>query len=91
MDTVGVCVDKTRIVWTGREIVWTGRDNLNDNSVENMEDAKALLDTVIELYNHERPHMSIGNLTPTHVHQNNIKTDKLWKNYYIKKPITVNR
>lgn len=31
------------------------------------------------------------NLTPNQVHQNNIKTEKLWKNYYIKNPIIVNQ
>lgn len=64
---------------------------LNDYQVDNLEEAKELLDAVIQLYNNERPHMSIGNLTPNHVHQNNIKTEKLWKNYYIKSPIIVNQ
>ncbi len=64
---------------------------LNDYQVNNIEDAKELLDAVIQMYNNERPHMSIGNLTPNHVHQNNIKTEKLWKNYYIKSPIIVNQ
>lgn len=64
---------------------------LNDYQVDNIEDAKELLDTVIQLYNNERPHMSIGNLTPNQVHQNNIKTEKLWKNYYVKSPIIVNQ
>lgn len=64
---------------------------LNDYVVENIEDAKELLDTIVKLYNNERPHMSIGNLTPNQVHQNNIKTEKLWKNYYVKKPIIVNQ
>lgn len=35
--------------------------------------------------------MSIGNLTPNQVHQNNLKTEKLWKNYYVKSPIIVNK
>lgn len=64
---------------------------LNDYHVKNIEDAKNLLDTVIKLYNNERPHMSIGNITPNQVHLNNIKTEKLWKNYYIKNPIIVNQ
>lgn len=64
---------------------------LNDYDVKNIEDAKNLLDTVIKLYNNERPHMSIGNITPNQVHLNNIKTEKLWKNYYIKNPIIVNQ
>lgn len=64
---------------------------LNDYHVENHQEAKELLDAVVKLYNNERPHMSIGNLTPNHVHQNNIKTEKLWKNYYVKSPIIVNQ
>lgn len=64
---------------------------LNDYQVDNLEEAKKLLDAVIQLYNNERPHMSIGNLTPNQVHQNNIKTEKLWKNYYVKSPTIVNQ
>ncbi len=45
---------------------------------------------VIELYNNERPHMSIGNLYPSVVHKQSIKTEKLWKNYYLKKNTFVN-
>lgn len=37
---------------------------------------------MVNLYNQERPHMSIGNKTPEEVHQTNQKTDRLWKNYY---------
>ena len=44
--------------------------------IDNIKQAKELLKTVVELYNNERPHMSIGNLTPNQVHQNNIKTEK---------------
>lgn len=50
--------------------------------VENIEEAKIKLKRAIELYNNDRPHMSIGNLTPEVVHQTGIKTEKLWKNYY---------
>lgn len=64
---------------------------LNDYQVDNLEEAKELLEAVIKLYNNERPHMSIGNLTPNQVHQNNIKTEKLWKNYYVKSHIIVNQ
>ena len=64
---------------------------LNDYQINSVEDARKLLDVVIHLYNNERPHMSIGNLTPNQVHQNNIKTEKLWKNYYVKSPIIVNQ
>lgn len=57
---------------------------LNDYCIENINQAKELLDTVVKLYNQERPHQSIGYLTPEVVHQNKIKTERLWKNYYQK-------
>lgn len=53
--------------------------------VQNIEQARVLLDSSVKLYNEKRPHMSIGNLTPDQVHKSNIKKEKLWKNYYVKK------
>jgi len=53
--------------------------------VKDINEAKKVLDFVIELYNRERPHMSNGNLPPDQIHYNNIKTERLWKNYYQKK------
>lgn len=47
--------------------------------VESLPEAKLLLEQVVELYNTERPHMSIGNLTPNQVHNYNIETVSLWK------------
>lgn len=64
---------------------------LNDYSIDNIKQAKELLSVVVNLYNNERPHQSIGYLTPNNVHQNNIKTEKLWKNYYQKNAIIVNQ
>jgi hypothetical protein len=65
---------------------------LETYTIDNLKDAKSLLKTVVELYNSERPHMSIGNLTPNTIHysKNKIKVEKLWKNYYRKNPIIVN-
>lgn len=48
---------------------------------QNLEEAKDVLDHAILLYNAERPHMSIGNLTPDQVHYNQIITSRIWKNY----------
>lgn len=61
--------------------------------IKNIKEAKELLTAVVELYNNERPHMSIGNFTPNQIHQSTskIKTKKLWKNYYKKRPIIVNQ
>jgi transposase InsO family protein len=68
-------------------------DYLENYDISNIKDAKELLKAVVELYNKERPHMSIGNLTPNQIHQSlkPIKTEKLWKNYYQKKFIFVNQ
>ena len=55
-------------------------------------EAKQLVSVAVDLYNSERPHMSIGNLTPDQVHNSvkHIETEKLWKNYYQKHPTIVN-
>jgi transposase InsO family protein len=61
---------------------------LQDYQVNSIEQAKEVLRFVIEeLYNKERPHNSISNLTPNEVHKNNIKTNKLWKSYYKKREV----
>lgn len=66
---------------------------LETYEIENIKEAKELLKAVVDLYNNEKPHMSIGNFTPNQIHQSTtkIKTEKLWKNYYKKKPIIVNQ
>ena len=56
--------------------------------VENMLEAKVLLEQVVKLYNQERPHMSIGNLAPQKVHDGSLgKGEIKWKNYYRKKEL----
>jgi putative transposase len=56
----------------------------------NIKEAKAQLEIAVGLYNDQRPHLSIGMLTPKIVHENNLKTEKLWKNYYDKNRKIVN-
>jgi putative transposase len=63
---------------------------LKHEITENKEQAKRLLDRAIHLYNEHRPHFSIGLLTPTRVHTDHLKTEKLWKNYYYKNSKLVN-
>lgn len=60
--------------------------------VSTIEQAKTLLNEVVELYNTDRPHMSISNLTPNQIHESlqSLKTERKWKNYYRKKPRFVN-
>ncbi len=59
---------------------------LDNYEVHNLEDAKELLGVMVQLYNNERPHMSLSNLTPNQIHYSNqhTKTQRLWKNYYRK-------
>lgn len=66
---------------------------LETYDIENIKEAKELLQAVVDLYNNERPHMSIGNFTPNHIHQSKtkIKIKKLWKNYYRKPTTFVNQ
>jgi putative transposase len=66
---------------------------LLNHVVKNLKQAKQLLKSVINLYNNERPHMSIGNLTPNTIHYSKtpMETKKLWKNYYQKRNTFVNQ
>ena len=64
---------------------------LQDYKVNNIYEARKVLAFVVKLYNEERPHNSISNLMPGDVHKNNIKTKKLWKNYYKKNTTIVNQ
>lgn len=58
-------------------------------TVESIEEAKSILIKNIKLYNEGRPHNSIGNNYPELVHKFNLKTKKLWKNYYRKKEVCI--
>lgn len=65
---------------------------LDTYEVETTEQAKELLSVAVELYNKERPHMSLGNFTPDEVYKSvHLKNqEKLWKNYYQKTTTFVN-
>lgn len=64
---------------------------LIDSPVTSMEEARNVLARAVNLYNEDRPHMSIGNLYPSQVHEQKIQTERLWKNYYKKNPTIVNQ
>jgi len=64
---------------------------LIDSVVGSISEAKAILKRSVIYYNEDRPHMSIGNNYPDDVHKEKLKTEKLWKNYYKKKPTIVNQ
>ncbi len=58
---------------------------LEHHTAKTLAQAKDVLKESIRLYNEDRPHMSIGMLTPQIVHHNNVTSEKLWKNYQRKK------
>jgi transposase InsO family protein len=63
------------------------KDEYLDNyEVDNIKQARTLLAKSVELYNSERPHLSLGNFTPNAIHQTQteLKPEKLWKTYYRK-------
>ena len=64
---------------------------LQDYNVKNINEAKKALAFAVNLYNEDRPHNSISNLYPSQVHQEKLKTKRLWKNYYKKNPTIVNQ
>lgn len=62
---------------------------LQDYTARNLVEAREILDYVIDLYNNDRPHNSLGNHVPSFVHNSKIKTKRLWKNYYKKRTTIV--
>jgi putative transposase len=61
---------------------------LNHYQTVNLQEAKKQLQKAISLYNNNRPHMSINNLTPNKLHNHKkLNHHRLWKNYF-KKPGT---
>jgi len=58
---------------------------LNHYQTDNLKEATKQLQKSISLYNNDRPHMSISNLTPNKLHNHKtINAQRLWKNYYKK-------
>ena len=59
------------------------------NQINSSKGSKKLVEVIEDLYKNDRPHLSAENLKPNQIHQSSkqIKTEKLWKNYY-RKPTT---
>ena len=53
-----------------------------DNKPVSWQQAVSLVGRIIDLYNNQRPHQSIGYMVPAQVHQTGMKTERMWKNYY---------
>lgn len=62
------------------------QEYLEHYQINTSQEAKAALQNAVSLYNSQRPHMSIGNLTPNQIHYSlsPTKPQKLWQNYYTK-------
>lgn len=52
-------------------------------------EARRQIAQVIDIYNNERPHMSIGMLTPSQAHQQKGPLERKWKSYYPKRETEV--
>ena len=63
---------------------------LKHYQISTINQAKEQLQLAVKLYNEDRPHFSIGLLTPELVHSKNLITEKLWKNYYQRNRTIVN-
>ena len=53
---------------------------LKDNPPRDIDDCGKTLERIIKFYNEERPHMSIGNKTPSQAHLESGPQKRLWKN-----------
>lgn len=62
------------------------KDELLEGPFESFGDAKRRLDEAVSIYNHLRPHLSVGMLTPAEAHARTGELKRLWKNYYSKLP-----
>ena len=60
---------------------------MHDKEPASWKETVAFVGKVIDLYNHQRPHLSISYMTPEEVHQTGMKTERKWKNYYRKKEV----
>jgi transposase InsO family protein len=63
---------------------------LFDYQIDSIKEAKTILESVVRLYNEERPHSSVGNMVPSQVHEGSLDKEvrRLWKNYYKKSELS---
>jgi transposase InsO family protein len=61
-----------------------------DNKPGSWEDTVSLVGRIVDLYNDQMPHQSIGYMTPALVHKTGLKTERKWKNYYRDASVPVN-
>lgn len=59
---------------------------------KSLQQARQMVDQAVHLYNNDRPHLSLGMLTPEKIQSNpNIKPEKVWKNRFEKQKTCVNQ
>jgi putative transposase len=58
---------------------------LNQMKFESIEEVSRQLETIIRIYNEQRPHSSLDMMTPQCAHNQSGEIKKLWKNYYYNK------
>ena len=61
------------------------KDELLQDSYTSFAAAQEGVARAVSVYNHLRPHTSIGYKTPVEVHTGAEKVERKWKNYYVKK------
>jgi transposase InsO family protein len=61
------------------------QEYLDTWAIKTVAQARAALQRAVFLYNTDRPHNSISNLTPDQAHPGAVKVERLWKNYYPKR------
>jgi putative transposase len=61
------------------------KDELLLDKYDLYKQAKPMVASAISLYNNERPHSSVGMLTPVAAHLKTGELKQLWKNYYTTK------
>jgi transposase InsO family protein len=60
------------------------KDELLEKQYLDFEQAKKAVSIAISIYNNQRPHGSIENLTPSEAHERSGELKRMWKNYYTK-------
>lgn len=55
---------------------------LNQMKFKSIEEVSRQLETIIRIYNEQRPHSSLDMMTPQDAHNQSGEIKKLWKNYY---------
>ena len=66
------------------------QEYLDFNEYNDIQEVIEALEKAVNLYNTDRPHLSLGMLKPTLVHENNLAVEKLWRTCYQKNSTIVN-